>query len=74
MHQRTDLAAGTIDGHDRLRVELIEPPDTPPMVVVGWQATPTVASPASYPAVAAAITRIIAESAPALARWKAGQL
>ncbi|HEX5907766.1 MAG TPA: hypothetical protein VFY56_12170 [Propionibacteriaceae bacterium] len=36
-----------------------------------WPAKPTVATPANYPAVAAAITRIIAESATALARWKA---
>jgi hypothetical protein len=71
MNQRTDLAAGLINGHDRLLVELIEPPDTPASIAVTWPAKPTVATPANYPAVAAAITRLIAESATALARWKA---
>jgi hypothetical protein len=74
MHQRTDLSAGSIDGSDRILIKLIEPPDTPPIVVVTWPAKPTVATPANYPAVAVAITRLIAESATALARWKAGRL
>jgi hypothetical protein len=37
---------------------------------VNWPAAATIATPADYPAIAAAITRIIAESATALARWK----
>jgi hypothetical protein len=53
---------------------VVEPPDAPPFVAISWQVKATVASTASYPAVAAAITRIIAESATALAQWKAGQL
>ena len=74
MHQRTDLAGGTINGHDRLRVELIQPPDTPAFITVNWPQKPTVCTPASYPAVAAAIARQIAESATALAQWKARRL
>jgi hypothetical protein len=70
MHQRIDLASGVVN-HDRLHVELIEPPDSPPSVIVSWPAKATVVTPASYPAVAAAITRIIAESATALASIKA---
>ena len=73
MHQRTDLAAGPINGSDRLHIELIQPTDTPPIVVVTWPAKPTVCTPAGYPAAAAA-ARVIAESATALARWKAGRL
>ena len=68
---RTDLASGLINGSDRLLVELIQPTDTPAFIAVTWPAKPTVATPANYPAVAAAITRLIAESATALARWKA---
>ena len=71
MNQRTDLAAGTINGSDRLLVELIEPVGQPPIVAITWPAKTTVTTPANYPAVAAAITRLIAESATALARWKA---
>jgi hypothetical protein len=74
MHQRTDLASGLINGHDRLRVELIQPTDTAAFVAVTWPTAATLVTPANYPAVAAAITRIIAESATALARWKAGGL
>ena len=43
----------------------------PPLRAVTWPAKPSVGTPANYPAVAAAITKIIAESATALARWKA---
>jgi hypothetical protein len=71
MNQRTDLSGGAINGPDRIVVELIEPPDAPPIVAITWPGKPTVCTTASYPAVAAAITRIIAESATALARWKA---
>ena len=56
MHQRTDLAAGPINGSDRLHIELIQPTDTPPIVVVTWPAKPTVCTPAGYPAAAAAST------------------
>jgi hypothetical protein len=66
----TPLASAQIN-HDHLKVELVEPDRLPAMVRIVWPAKPTVATPANYPAVAAAITRIIAESATALARWKA---
>ena len=70
MHQRTDLAGGLVNGHDRLLVELIQPTDTPPIVAITWPAKTTMCTPANHPAVAAAIIRI-AESATALARIKA---
>jgi hypothetical protein len=70
MHQRTDLASGPINGSDRLLVELIQPTDTA-FIAVTWPAKPTIATPANYPAVAATITRLIAESATRLAQLKA---
>jgi hypothetical protein len=70
MHHRADLASGMVN-HDRLLVELIEPADSPAFIAITWPSAATIVTPASYPAVAAAITRIIAESATALARWKA---
>ena len=69
MHQRSDLASGMVNS-DRLVVELIESPGSPPVVAIRWPSAATIATPASYPVVAAAITRIIAESATALAGLK----
>jgi hypothetical protein len=45
---------------------------TPPLVRVHWPLRPTTAAATDHPAVAAAIVRMIAESATALARHKAG--
>jgi hypothetical protein len=71
----TILSDGKITNHDQITVILIEPPDeTPPLVRVHWPLHPTTAAANHYPAVAAAIVRIIAESATALARHKAGGL
>jgi hypothetical protein len=75
MHQTTPLASGAITNHDEITVILIEPSDgTPPLVRVHWPLRRTTAAATHYPAVAAAIVRIIAESATALARHKAGGL
>jgi hypothetical protein len=74
MHQTTPLASGAITNHD-VTVILIEPSDgTPPLVRVHWPLRRTTAAATHYPAVAAAIVRIIAESAMALACHKAGGL
>jgi hypothetical protein len=72
--ESTDLARGTINGAE-ITIALVEPADgTPPLVRVHWPLRPTTAAATHYPAVAAAIVRIIAESATALARHKAGGL
>jgi hypothetical protein len=75
MHQNTPLASGNITNHNEITVILIEPTDgTPALVRVHWPLRPTTAAATHYPAVAATIVRIIAESATALARHKAGGL
>jgi hypothetical protein len=72
-HPTTPLASGAISNHDEITVILIEPTDgTPPLVRVHWPLRPTTAAATHYPAEAAAIVRIIAESATALARHRAG--
>jgi len=71
-HPTTPLASGQIN-HDQLAVELVEPDSMPAVVRVVWPLQATIVTPASYPAVAAVITRIIAESAIALARYKASR-
>ena len=74
MPNRTDLAAGPINGSDRLTVELIRPADTPAFIAVNWPSAATITTPDAYPSVAAAITRLIAESATTLAGLKARRL
>ena len=72
MPQTTPLASGAITNHDQITVTLIEPIDgTPAFVRVQWPPRITTAATAHYPAVAAAIVRIIAESATELAGIKA---
>jgi hypothetical protein len=71
MHQRTDLAAGLINGRDRIIVELIQPPDSPPIVAINRPVKPTVSTVDRFPAVAAEVARLFASAATALARWKA---
>jgi hypothetical protein len=70
-HRTTPLAHGQITNHDEITVTLVQPIDSLAFIAVNWPAAPTIATPANYPVVAAAITRLIAESATALARWKA---
>ncbi|HEX5907536.1 MAG TPA: hypothetical protein VFY56_11005 [Propionibacteriaceae bacterium] len=75
MHNQTTLSAGKITNHDEITVALIEPTDgTPPLCACIWPLRPTTAAATHYPAVAAAIVRIIVESATAIARHKAGGL
>jgi hypothetical protein len=63
MHQTTPLASGAITNHDEITVILIEPSDgTPPLVRVHWPLRRTTAAATHYPAVAAAIVRIIARA------------
>jgi hypothetical protein len=72
--QTTQLASGKITNHDEITIALVEPADGTPPVRVHWPLRPTTAAATHYPAVAAVIVRIIAESATALARHKAGGL
>jgi hypothetical protein len=75
MNQPIRLSSGHITNHEEITVILIEPTDgTPALVRVHWPLRPTTAAATHYSAVAATIVRIIAESATALARHKAGGL
>jgi hypothetical protein len=71
--QTTELASGKITNRDEITVIFLQPADgTPALVRVHWPQRPTTATASHYPAVAAAIVRIVAESGTALARHKAG--
>jgi hypothetical protein len=73
MNQRTDLAAGTINGSDRLLIELVEPVGQPPIVAITWPTKTTVCTPAQLDAVVAAAMRVLSNSVIELAAirvWK----
>jgi hypothetical protein len=55
MHQRTDLSAGNLNGSDRLSVELIRSPDSPPIVATIWPSTATITTPGQYTGSSAAL-------------------
>jgi hypothetical protein len=72
MTKSTQLSSGSITNHDEITVMLIEPSDgAPPLVRVRWPLRPTTTAATAYPAAAAVITRLIAESAIVLAGHKA---
>jgi hypothetical protein len=72
MTKTTQLVSGQITNHDEITVILIEPTDcTPALVRVQWPPRITTTTATAYPSVAAVITRLIAESAVALAGHKA---
>jgi hypothetical protein len=74
MHQTTQLASGLINGHDRLTVELLEPPDLPPAILLRWPQAPTVCTPANYDQIAAAAMRVLAAASTAIAGLKARRM
>jgi len=69
---RTDLAAGAINGSDRLAVELIEADDMPLIVAINWPARPTICNPDRFPDTAAAVARLMARASTEPARIKSG--
>jgi hypothetical protein len=71
MHKRTDLAAGAINSADRIAVELVQPTDTPPSVIINWPSKATVCTPATYDQVVANAMRLLAAASTAIAQLKA---
>lgn len=45
-NQITQLSTGLINGHDRLTVELAEPPDLPAAILLRWPPKASVCTPA----------------------------
>ena len=70
MDKRTDLSAGTLNGSDRLLVELIEPPNKPPTVAITWPSRPTVTTPAQFDQVVATAMRLLSNAVVELAAIK----
>ena len=71
MQKRTDLSAGSLNGSDRLAIQLIEPTGKPPIVAINWPTAATITAPANYDQVAATAMRLLAAASTAIAGLKA---
>jgi hypothetical protein len=67
----TTLASGQITPTDSISVELVEADETPAVVILRWPAKPTVCHPRRFPDTAAALVKMFAEAATALAQIRA---
>jgi hypothetical protein len=72
--QTTQLARGPVNGADELSIELIEPPDLPPVIRLRWPDNATVVQPARFNAVAAEIMRLLASAVTVYNQHKARRL
>jgi hypothetical protein len=70
-HPITPLASAQIN-HDELKVELIEPLESPPIIRIVWPTAPSVIMADRFPDVAAALTNLFARAHIVLASLKAG--
>jgi hypothetical protein len=69
MNKSTTLASGQINGTDHLTIELIEPPDLPPIIRFRWPERPTVCPPAQLDATIRVLANSVVELA-ALRVWR----
>jgi hypothetical protein len=67
------LASGQINS-DMITVELVEPIDTPAVVVIRWPQAPSVTDSRKFSTVANAVARIMAAAAVRLAQIRAHRL
>ena len=72
-NQTTQLASGTLNGHDQLIIELVESADAdahPPVIAIRWPSKATVTTPAAYDQIAANVMRLLANASTTLAGIK----
>ena len=74
MHQRTDIAAGQVTNTDRIIIELVQPPDSPPVIAINWPQKTSVVTLEAFPAVANKAASLFAQAATRLAQIKAKRL
>jgi hypothetical protein len=70
-HPTTILARGAINLSDELSVQLVEPANEPPRILIVWPPYTSVTTPLKYAEVAAAAMRILANGVTELTRRKA---
>ena len=64
------LASGQVTRADRLTIELHQPTDNPPVIMINWPLAPSVTdpNPKALASIATSIVRILAEAQARLAR------
>jgi hypothetical protein len=68
------LATGTITPTgDSLEVELVQPADSPSVIMIRWPAAPTITTPARYNDAATTAMRLLADASTTLARIRASK-
>jgi hypothetical protein len=58
----TQLARGPLNGADELSIELVEPPELPPVIRFKWPTKPTLCPPAQLDSVVAAAMRVLSNA------------
>jgi hypothetical protein len=71
---RSALAAGNINGSDRILVELVSTPDLPQVILIRWPQHSTGVAPTRFPSTASEIARLFARASTELTRMKARRL
>ena len=71
---RSALAAGNINGSDRIVVELLSPPDMPQVIMIRWPQHSTVVAPTRFPSTASEIARLFARASTELTRIRARRI
>jgi hypothetical protein len=65
--QTTQLAHGKITNADALTIELVQPPDMPPIIRIRWPDKPSLCPPSQFDAAVAAAMRILSKAVVELA-------
>jgi len=65
--QTTQLAHGKITNADVIVVELVEPPDLPPIIRIRWPDKPSLCPPTRFDAAVAAAMRVLSNAVVELA-------
>ena len=69
----TTLASGAVNKGDELTVQLVQPANEPPRILIVWPPYTSVTTPAKYAEVAAAAMRVLANGVTELSRLKANK-
>jgi hypothetical protein len=73
-HPTTALASGAINqSGDIIEIVLVQPADSPSVIMIRWPGAPTITPPARYNEVASTAMRLLAEASTMLARIKASK-
>jgi hypothetical protein len=72
-HPTTTLASGAVNKSDELTVQLVQPANEPPSILIVSPPYTSVTTPAKYAEVAAAAMRVLANGVTELSRLKANK-